>query len=53
MIQVKKLIQGNYVPIMDRHLDRHATNNCSPCIRDELTRCSIYIRKELHNKMMN
>ena len=52
-VQVKKLIQGNHVSIMDRHPDRHTTNDRPPCVRDELTSCNIQSRKELHYKGLN
>ena len=52
-VLIKKFIQGNHVPIMDRYPNRHTTNNRPPCVTDELTGCNIESRKELYDKQMN
>ena len=52
-VQVKKLIQGNHDSIMDRHPNRHTTNDRPTCIRDELARCNIQGRMEFHKKGIN
>ena len=53
MVQKQELIQSYHFPITSKHLDRHATYDRPPSIRDELARGNLEVRKKLHNEWMN